>query len=138
MISKETQYRIFAGTQHADYTGWEKQEVVQEGNIVELWSLPLGNGYFLDCVTKEIRGLFSRKKIQFNSVRCDRTVEDLDGEFKDVEIGMLFDVKIIITENEMKFEGKGNSFLLLSREPADWTKFDSDKPQLLQLNLIVS
>lgn len=128
MITKETQYRIYAGTQRGDYTGWEKQETMQEGNLLDLWSLSLGNGFFLDSVTKEIKGLFSRKKVQLNSVRCDTTIEDLDGDYKDITVGMLFDVKIIITEGEIKFEGKNNCFLIFSREPADWTKFSSDEP----------
>ena len=93
MISKETQYRIYAGTRKDDYTGWEKVDVdPAEDDNIDFWSLNLGNGYFLDRVTKNVRGLLGVKRIKFNSVRRDRSIEDPDGEYRDMDLNILFDV----------------------------------------------
>ena len=130
MISKETQYRIYAGTSKDDYTGWEKVEVnPEEAGDVDFWTLNIGNGYFLDRVTKRVKGLFGVKKIKLNSVRRDRTVEDPDGEYRDTDFNILFDVKIMVSGDAIKFDGKNNSFILLSREPIDWDEFSEGVPK---------
>lgn len=128
MISKETQYRIYAGTKKEDYTGWEKVDVPKD-ECVDFWSLNLGNGYFLDRVTKEIRGLLQTKKVKFNSIRRDRSVEDPDGSYRDMDFNMLFDVEIKVSNDAIKFDGKNNSFVLLSREPVDWDEFSEGVPK---------
>lgn len=130
MISKETQYRIYAGTRKEDYTGWEKVEVdPAESENVDFWSLDLGNGYFLDRVTKNVRRLTGIKRIRFNSIRRDRSVSDPDGSYKDVDLNILFDVDIKVSDDSIKFDGKNNSFILLSREPINWDDFSEGVPK---------
>lgn len=129
MIDKETQYRIYAGTRKEDYTGWEKVAVdPAEGENVDFWSLDLGNGYFLDRVTKSVRGFTGIKRIRLNSIRRDRTVSDPDGSYKDMDLNILFDVEIKVSEDAIKFDAKNNSFILLSREPIDWDEFSEGVP----------
>ena len=129
MISKETQYRIYAGTRKDDYTGWEKVDVdPDEAEDIDFWSLNLGNGYFLDRVTKRVKGLLVTKKVKFNSIRRDRTIEDPDGEYRDMDLNILFDVEIKVSNDAIKFDGKNNYFILLSREPIDWDAFSEGVP----------
>ncbi len=128
MLSKETQYRIFAGTRRDDYTGWERLEVDKK-ECVDYWSLDLGNGYYLDRVTKHVKGILGTRKLKFNSIRRDRTIEDPEGEYKDVDYGVLFDVDIMVSPDSIKFDGKHNSFVVLSREPADWEQFSDTAPE---------
>ena len=129
MISKETQYRIYAGTRKDDYTGWEKVEVdPDEEDNIDFWSLDLGNGYFLDRVTKRVKGLLGVRKVRFNSVRRDRSIEDPDSEYKDMDLNILFDVEIKVSNDAIKFDAKNNSFVLLSREPIDWEEFSEGVP----------
>lgn len=128
MISKEIQYRIYAGTRKDDFTGWEKVDVEKQENV-DFWSLNMGNGYYLDRVTKNVKGLFGHKKVKFTSIRRDRTVEDPEGEYKDMDYNMLFDVDIMVSGDAIKFTGKHNSFVLLSREPVDWDEFSSGVPK---------
>ncbi len=136
MISKETQYRIYAGTRKDDYTGWERVEVPNpEAGEVDFWSLNLGNGYFLDRVTKSVKGLLGVKHIKLNTIRRDRSVEDPDGEYKDVDFNILFDVQIMVSNDAIKFDGKNNSFILLSREPVDWDEFSEGIPKFEDENL---
>lgn len=129
MISKETQYRIYAGTSKNDYTGWTKAEVVDNGPEVEFWTLDLGGGYFLDRATKVVKGLFKEKKININSVRRDMTVQDPEGDYKDLNFSMLFNVKIMVSPDAIKFDSGNNTFVLLSREPADWDDFSENVPK---------
>lgn len=129
MISKETQYRIYAGTSKNDYTGWTKAEVVDNGPEVEFWTLDLGGGYFLDRATKVVKGLFKEKKININSVRRDMTVQDPEGDYKDLNFSMLFNVKIMVSLDAIKFDSGNNTFILLSREPADWDDFSENVPK---------
>lgn len=129
MISKETQYRIYAGTSKNDYTGWTKAEVVDNGPEVEFWTLDLGGGYFLDRATKVVKGLFKEKKININSVRRDMTVQDPEGDYKDLNFSMLFNVKIMVSPDAIKFDSGNNTFILLSREPADWDDFSENVPK---------
>ena len=100
MISKEIQYRIYAGTSKDDYTGWTEAEVGPDAAGVEYWSLELGDGYYLDRATKVVKGLFKERKIRINSLRRDRSVEDPDGDYKDLNISMLFNVKIMVTPDD--------------------------------------
>lgn len=126
MITKETQYRIYAGTRKEDFTGWDKVDV-DEKEDVTFWSLNLGNGYRLDRVTKQVKGFFgSKKNVYLNSIRRDRTIEDPDGEFKDLDYNILYDVDIMVDVDSIKFNGKNNSFVLLSRDPVDWEQFKKD------------
>ncbi|MDO5852689.1 MAG: hypothetical protein Q4Q62_01235 [Thermoplasmata archaeon] len=127
MISKETQYRIYAGTSRDDYTGWTQAEC-EDGKGVELWSLDLGDGYFLDRAVKVVHGLLKEKKVQINSLRRDRSVTDPEGDFRDMNFSMLFNVKIRVSQDAIKFDSGNNSFVLLSREPADWTEFSDNVP----------
>ena len=123
MISKETQYRIYAGTRKDDYTGWEKVEVdPDEEDNIDFWSLDLGNGYFLDRVTKRVKGLLGVRKVRFNSVRSP------DSEYRDMDLNILFDVEIKVSNDAIKFDAKNNSFVLLSREPIDWEEFSEGVP----------
>lgn len=122
MLSKEVQYRIFAGTKKEDFTGWEKV-TVEESESIDYWSLDIGNGYTLDRVTKKIRGLFGSRKVRFLSIRMDRTVEDPEGDYRDFNCNMIFDVEISVDTDSIKFKDKHNSFVLLSREPIDWEEF---------------
>ena len=69
MLTKEIQYRIYAGTSKDDYTGWTRTEVPENEKDVEFWTLDLGDGYVLDRVTKQSRGLFGKKTIKINSIR---------------------------------------------------------------------
>ena len=127
MITKETQYRMFAGTKKGDYTGWSRVEVTDQPDM-DFWTLDLGNGYFLDRVTKKVRKFFKTREIKLNCIRLERTVEDPDGEYKDIDMSMIFDVEIMISPDSIKFNGKNESFVLLSREPVDWKSFSGDKP----------
>ncbi|MDO5861587.1 MAG: hypothetical protein Q4Q58_02140 [Thermoplasmata archaeon] len=127
MISKETQYRIYAGTSKGDYTGWSQAEC-EDGKDIELWSLDLGDGYFLDRAVKVVKGLFKEKRVQINSLRRDRSVEDPEGDYKDMNFSMLFNVKIMVSPDAIKFDSGNNSFVLLSREPADWNDFSENVP----------
>lgn len=130
MISKETQYKLYAGTKKDDYTGWEKMEIdPSEADTIDFWSLDLGNGYFLDRVTKTVTGFFQKRKIKLNSVRRDRTVEDPEGDYKDMDFNFLFDVSIQVSNDAIKFSSKHNSFILLSREPVDWDMFSEGVPK---------
>ncbi len=130
MITKETQYRIYAGTRKDDYTGWEKVDVdPAESDEVDFWSLDMGNGYHLDRVTKSVRGLLGRRLVKLNSVRRDRSVEDPDGEYRDTDFHILFDVRIQVSNDAIKFDGRHNSFILLSREPVDWDEFSEGVPK---------
>ena len=130
MISKEVQYRIYAGTRKDDYTGWEKVDVnPEESDDIDFWSLNLGNGYFFDRVTKRVKGILGTKRVKFNSIRRDRTVEDPDGEYRDMDLNILFDVEIRVSNDAIKFDGKNNSFILLSREPVDWDGFSEGVPK---------
>ena len=128
MLTKEIQYRIYAGTSKDDYTGWTRTEVPENEKDVEFWTLDLGDGYVLDRVTKQSRGLFGKKTIKINSIRRDRTVADPDGDFRDMNFSMLFNVKIMVSPDAIKFDTGKNSFVVLSREPADWEGFSKDLP----------
>ena len=129
MISKETQYRMYAGTKKDDYTGWDHVIIEPEqDDTLDFWTLNLGNGYFLDRVTKIIQGVLRKRVVKMNSVRMDRTIEDPDGDYKDLDFHVLFDVKIHVAENSIKFDSKHNSFVLLSREPVDWEGFAHGTP----------
>lgn len=128
MLTKEIQYRIYAGTSKDDYTGWTRTEVPENEKDVEFWTLDLGDGYVLDRVTKQSRGLFGKKTIKINSIRRDRTITDPDGDFRDMNFSMLFNVKIMVSPDAIKFDTGKNSFVVLSREPADWEGFSKDLP----------
>lgn len=129
MISKEVQYRIYAGTSKDDYTGWIKTDSPDGSPAVEFWSLDLGSGFFLDRVTKEVKGILGKKTIRVNSIRRDMTVQDPDGEYKDLNFSMLFNVKIMVSPDAIKFDSGNNTFVLLSREPADWDDFSENVPK---------
>ena len=128
MLTKEIQYRIYAGTSKDDYTGWTRTEVPENEKDVEFWTLDLGDGYVLDRVTKQSRGLFGKKTIKINSIRRDRTITDSDGDYRDMNFSMLFNVKIMVSPDAIKFDTGKNSFVVLSREPADWEGFSKDLP----------
>ena len=128
MLTKEIQYRIYAGTSKDDYTGWTRTEVPENEKDVEFWTLDLGDGYVLDRVTKQSRGLFGKKTIKINSIRRDRTIADPDGDFRDMNFSMLFNVKTMVSPDAIKFDTGKNSFVVLSREPADWEGFSKDLP----------
>ncbi len=130
MISKETQYRIYAGTKKDDFTGWQKADIdPDEHGDVELWSLSLGNGYYLDRVAKEVKGLFRHKVRKLTSIRRDYSVEDPDGDYADMDFHILYDINIQVSNDAIKFDGKNNSFVILSREPIDWNEFSKGVPQ---------
>lgn len=130
MITKETQYRIYAGTRKDDYTGWERMDVdPDESDDIDFWTLNLGNGYFLDRVTKKVKWALWTRRVKLNSVRRDRSIEDPDGDYRDVDLNVLFDVEIRVSNDAIKFDGKNHSFILLSREPVDWDEFSQGDPK---------
>lgn len=129
MISKETQYRIYAGTSKDDYTGWTEAAVDPDAGDVEFWTLDLGDGYYLDRAIKVVKGFLRDRKVGINSLRRDRTVEDPDGEYRDLNISMLFNVRIMVSPDAIKFDSGNNSFAVLSREPADWDEFSEGVPK---------
>lgn len=129
MISKETQYRIYAGTSKDDYTGWTEAEFGPGTDDVEFWTLDLGDGYYLDRATKIVKGLFRERKVRINSLRRDRSVEDPDGDYRDLNVSMLFNVKIMVSPDAIKFDSGHNSFAVLSREPVDWDEFSEGVPK---------
>lgn len=67
--------------------------------------------------------------IKINSLRRDRSIEDPDGDFRDMNFSMLFNVKIMVSPDAIKFDTGKNSFVVLSREPADWDAFSTDVPK---------
>ncbi len=130
MLSKEIQYRIYAGTRKDDHTGWVRSEVKDENKGAELWTLDLGNGYYLDCVSKVVKGLFKKERtVKIVSLRRDRNIEDPEGDYRDVDFGVLFNIKIMVAPDAIKFNTDKNSFVLLSREPVDWDEFSEGVPK---------
>lgn len=127
MIDKLTQYRLYAGTKKGEYNGWEKVEV-DRSDLVECWSLPLGNGYAFDRVKMKVKRFFGSKVVDRTSIRMDRTIDDPDSDFRDLYMHVIFDVNLIVTEDSLKFEAKDHSFIVLSREPIDWKEFDKGEP----------
>lgn len=128
MIDKHTQYRLFAGTRKGDYAGWNKVDV-DRTDIVECWSLPLGGGYTFDRIKMKVKGLLKTRLIDRTSIRMDRTLEDPEGDFRDLNMHVLFDVKLIVTDDTVKFESKDRSFIVLSRTPVDWKDFENGAPE---------
>ena len=129
MITKEMQYRLYAGTSKDDYTGWVKNEIDGVEKDAEYWMLDLGDGYWLDRVSKKVKGLLRTKTIKINSLRRDRTISDPDGDYQDTNFSMLFNVKIMVSPEAIKFDTGQNSFTVLSREPVDWEEFSKDVPK---------
>jgi len=128
MISREAQYRIYAGTRKDDFTGWEKVDVGAEKNI-EFWTLDIGNGYFLDRVKKTVKGFLGTKVLKYTSIHRDRSILDPDGEYQDADFIALFDVDLMVSNDAIKFNGKNDSYVILSREPIDWDGFSEGIPK---------
>ncbi len=127
MISKETQYRIYAGTSKDDRTGWRLADSKDlEGT--EIWTLDIGSGYFLDTFTRVVKGILRSREVRVVCLRHDRSLEDPEGDYKDADVGMLFNVKIRVSPDALKFEAGKNSFVVLSREPVDWEEFSEGVP----------
>ena len=127
MLSPEIQYMIFAGTKKGDFTGWEKT-IQNQGDIIDCWTLELGNGYFLDRLTRRVRRFMRTREQGVIGVRRDCTVEDPEGPYRDVDVSVLMDVMIIVTEDAVKLEDRHSSFVMLSREPVDWNSFENGRP----------
>jgi hypothetical protein len=128
MISKLTQYRLYAGTKKGDYSGWSKVEV-DRADLVECWSLHLGSGYTFDRVKMKVKRLLGSKVVQRTSIRMDRTIADPDSDYTDLNMHVLFDVNVIVSEDSLKFEAKDKSFVILSRVPVDWKEFENGEPE---------
>lgn len=129
MISKPAQYRIYAGTKKRDYTGWTRLEGEGIPMDAEVWTLDLGDGYFLDSVRKSVKKLFSSKEITINSIRRDLSDSDPDGDFRYLNFSLIFNVNIMIGPDAIKFDNGNNSFVVLSREPVDWNDFSEGMPE---------
>ena len=127
MISKETQYRLYAGTSNDDYTGWVKKDTSGAKDL-EIWSLDLGNGYVLERAAKTVRRFFKDKTVYINTVHKDRTVSDPDGPYQDVNYTMVFNVSIKVSKDSIVFEGPSHSCIVLSREPVEWNDFSENVP----------
>lgn len=128
MIDKLTQYRLYAGTKKGDYAGWNKVDI-DRPDLIEYWSLPLGGGYTFDRVKLKAKGFFKSKTVDKTSIRMDRTLEDPEGDYRDLNMHVLFDVKLIVSEDSLKFESKDKSFIMLSRIPVNWNEFEKGEPE---------
>lgn len=127
MLSPKIQYMMYAGTKKEDFTGWEKT-IQNQGDITDCWSLELGEGYFLDRLTRKVKRLLGSKEVKIISIRRDCSIEDPEGNYRDIDITLLVDVRIIVTEDAIKLEERHGSFILVSREPIDWADFEKGKP----------
>lgn len=128
MINKYAQYKLYAGTKNEDFDGWEKIEV-DRADLIDCRSLQLGNGYTFDYVKMKVKVLFKTRIITRKSLRMDRTLDDPDGDYRDIDMHVLFDVHIVVTEDSIKFETNDKSFVMLSREPIDWKEFEKGAPK---------
>lgn len=128
MLSPEIQYLMYAGTKKEDFTGWEKT-IQNQGDITDCWSLDIGEGYFLDRLTRRVKRFLKSKDVKIISIRRDCSVEDPEGPYRDIDVTLLVDVRIIVTEDAIKLEERHGSFVLISREPVDWTEFEKGKPE---------
>ena len=127
MISKNVQYLLYAGTRKEDYTGWRKVDVHDEEDL-DYWALDLGGGYSLERISRKVRRLLWTRWVRVNALRHDGTIEDPDGDYTDSMMSVLFNVRISVDEDTIKFESKNDSFAVISREPIDWEEFKSGKP----------
>lgn len=126
MISKSLQYRLYAGTRKDDFSGWTKAEIPDLEGDIEVWSLPLGNGLTLDRASKAVKRFFRTKMVKINILRRDRSITDPDGDFQDIDISVLFDVDIQVCDETIRFDSGEDTYVVLSREPADWSSFESE------------
>ena len=128
MIPIKTQYLMYAGTSHDDYTGWSKIDVPEDEHV-EVWTLDIGGGYILQRALKKVRGIFGVHMLKSTSLRHDRSIIDPDSDYNDSCVSMLFNVKMTVDEDTVKFESKNNSFTIISRESIDWKEFESGAPE---------
>ncbi|MBP5203732.1 MAG: hypothetical protein J6Z16_03765 [Candidatus Methanomethylophilaceae archaeon] len=129
MISKNVQYMLYAGTRKEDYSGWRKVDV-QGDEGMDYWSLDLGGGYSLERISRKVKRLLWTKWVRINALRHDGTIEDPDGDYMDSMMSVLFNVRITVDDDTIKFESKNESFAVISREPVDWKDFESGKPEV--------
>ena len=129
MISKNVQYMLYAGTRKEDYSGWRKVDV-QGDEGMDYWSLDLGGGYSLERISRKVKRLLWTKWVRINALRHDGTIEDPDGDYMDSMMSVLFNVRITVEDDTIKFESKNESFAVISREPVDWKDFESGKPEV--------
>ncbi len=127
MISIKTQYLMYAGTKREDYSGWSKIDIPEDDHM-EVWALDIGGGYVLQRAVKKVKGFFGEKVLKSTSLRHDRSIEDPDGDYTDSCISLLFDVKMTVDDDTVKFESKNNSYTIISRESVDWKEFESGEP----------
>ena len=133
MISKNVQYMLYAGTRKEDYSGWRKVDV-QGDEGMDYWSLDLGGGYSLERISRKVRRLLWTKWVRVNALRHDGTIEDPDGDYMDSMMSVLFNVRITVDDDTIKFESKNESFAVISREPVDWKDFESGKPEVEEVD----
>ena len=129
MISKNVQYMLYAGTRKEDYSGWRKVDM-QGDEGMDYWSLDLGGGYSLERISRKVKRLLWTKWVRINALRHDGTIEDPDGDYMDSMMSVLFNVRITVDDDTIKFESKNESFAVISREPVDWKDFESGKPEV--------
>ena len=129
MISQNVQYMLYAGTRKEDYSGWRKVDV-QGDEGMDYWSLDLGGGYSLERISRKVKRLLWTKWVRINALRHDGTIEDPDGDYMDSMMSVLFNVRITVDDDTIKFESKNESFAVISREPVDWKDFESGKPDV--------
>jgi hypothetical protein len=120
---------LYAGTRKEDYSGWRKVDV-QGDEGMDYWSLDLGGGYSLERISRKVKRLLWTKWVRINALRHDGTIEDPDGDYMDSMMSVLFNVRITVEDDTIKFESKNESFAVISREPVDWKDFESGKPDV--------
>ncbi|MBO4798483.1 MAG: hypothetical protein J5494_06925 [Candidatus Methanomethylophilaceae archaeon] len=126
MISKRIQYLLYAGTEKEDFTGWDEIDAPVR-RAEKCWSLYLGGGYSLARIRMK-RGIFGKRR-SVNALYHEGTLEDAGGDEDDLMISLVYDVRISVGSDTIKFVTYSNSFAELSRESVDWKEFESGEPE---------
>ena len=127
MISIKTQYLMYRGTKRDDYDGWSKVDVPDDERL-DIWALDMGNGYVLQRIMKRVRGIFGERMLKSTALRHDRSIVDPDGDYDDSCVSILYNVKMTVDDETVKFESKNNSCTVISRAEVDWKEFESGEP----------
>ena len=127
VISIKTQYLMYAGTRRDDFSGWSKMDVTDDDRL-EVWALDIGSGYVLQRAVKKVKGLFGVRTLKSTCLRHDRSIVDPDSDYSDSCVSVLFDVKMTVDDETVKFESRNNSYTVISRESVDWGDLESGEP----------
>ncbi len=128
MISIKTQYLMYAGTSRDDFTGWSKIDVPEDEHL-EVWALDIGGGYTLQRARKKVKGFFGERTLKSIALRHDRSIVDPESDYADSCVTVLFNVKMSVDDDTVKFECKNNSYTVISRESVDWKSFEAGEPE---------